>query len=175
LGGPMDDDLNEALRVVYPELKRLARRQLSRYPRRPTLNTTEIVHEAYIRLQRAGSEWGDREHLLAIAARAMRHLLVDLARARRSQKRGGGQAIDEQVDVEQLRVELPDGAVKILDVHAVLNRLAEMDSRLVSVVECRYFAGLTEGETAKALGVSATTVQRDWQRARAWISKKLKP
>lgn len=173
MGGSPDENLDEAVRLLYPELKQLARRQLSRYPRRPTLNTTEVVHEAYLRLQRAGSEWGDREHLLAIAARAMRHLLVDLSRARQALKRGAGRPIDEGVDVEQLRVELPNGAAGLLDVHAALERLAEIDSRLVSVVECRYFAGLTENETAKALGISVTTVRRDWKRARAWISKKL--
>jgi RNA polymerase sigma factor (TIGR02999 family) len=165
------DAFDRLVPLVYQDLLRLARRQRRRLPAGETLNTTALVHEAYAKL--AGADkvgFGDRGHFLAASAVAMRHLLVDYARHRTRRKRGGG-ARPVPLDDHDERV--GRDARQVLDVDLALDRLAAHDARLARVVECRYFAGLSEAETAEALGSSLRTVQRDWLKAKAWLRQEL--
>ena len=153
--------------LVYPELRSVARRQLRRRAPDVQLQTTALVHETYIKLVdqvRLGAQ--DRNHFLAIAARAMRQIVVDHARGRLSAKRGGGAV---HVALEERDLVIQQQADNILAVNEALGRLGETDPRLLQVVECRFFAGYSEDETADALDVSARTVERDWLRAKAWL------
>lgn len=158
--------------LVYAELHRVARRQLRLLRPGDTLGTTGLVHEAYIKLvDQERADWRDRNHFLSIAARAMRQILVDYAKRRSREKRGGG-AAPVTLDEARVAATQPDEAW-LLDVDAALEQLEELHPRLPRVVECLYFAGYTQEETARALGVSALTVWRDWQCARAWLRVKL--
>jgi RNA polymerase sigma factor (TIGR02999 family) len=153
--------------IVYDELRRLARRHIRRGPRGQTLDTTGLVHEAYLKL--AGSpelHLKDRGHLMAVTARAMRQVMISRARARLAEKRGGG-AVPAELDEGQVGVE--PAAEWLLDLDRALTGLRSHDDRLAQVFECRYFAGLSEEETAEALGISLRTAQRSWMRARAWL------
>ncbi|MGH7555756.1 MAG: ECF-type sigma factor, partial [Longimicrobiales bacterium] len=155
---------------LYDELRRIARRELRRERVRSTLQPTGLVHEVYIKLAAgSGIQASDRPHFMAIAARAMRQVLVDHARRRRSNKRGGDWAITTLKDNAQI-VELRTDELISLD-----RALEVLDERQRQVVECRFFAGLQEDETAAALGVSVRTVRRDWLRARAWLYRELYP
>lgn len=157
---------------LYQELRRLAHRQLAR-GRRPgaTLNTTALVHEAFVKLESAGRvEVRDREHFRALAARAMRQVLVDAARTRQAAKRGAGVAA---VDLEDASPSVNDLVEEVLAVDAALVLLAGLDERLAQVVEWRVFAGMSEEEIAGTLGVTSRTVRRDWQKARAFLVKEL--
>jgi RNA polymerase sigma factor (TIGR02999 family) len=157
--------------LVYQDLLRLARRQRRRVGAGETLNTTALVHEAYAKLAGSGGAgFGDRGHFLAAAAVAMRHLLVDYARHRSRGKRGGGA---RPVPLDDVDERIGRDARHILDVDLALGRLAASEPRLARVVECRYFAGLSEAETAEALGSSLRTVQRDWLKAKAWLRTEL--
>lgn len=159
--------------LVHGELRAIAARLLRREAPGHTLEPTELVHEAYLRLAAAGPGGAEnRAHFLGIAARAMRHLLVDHARRRKSAKRGGG-AVPLRVSSAQIGIDLDSDEVLALD--DALDRLGELEPRLRQVVECRFFGGLTEDETAEALGVTSRTVQRDWAKARAWLYKELYP
>ena len=159
--------------LVHDELRVIAARLLRREAPGHTLQPTELVHEAYLRLAAAGpGEAASRPHFLGIAARAMRHLLVDHARRRKAAKRGGG-AVPLHITNEQVGVDL--GSDDLLALDDALERLGELEPRLREVVECRFFGGLTEEETAAALGVTSRTVQRDWAKARAWLYKELYP
>jgi RNA polymerase sigma factor (TIGR02999 family) len=157
--------------LVYDELRRLARRHLRRGPRGHTLDTTGLVHEAYLKLAGSdGLKLKDRGHLLAVSARAMRQVLVDHARARLRQKRGAGQGalgLDDDVPAEAT------GPEWLLDLDRILARLRARDEQLVSVFECRFFGGFSETETAEALGLSLRSVQRAFMRARAWLRSEL--
>lgn len=154
--------------LLYEDLRHLARAQRRRWRAGATLDTTALVHEAYLRLvgsRRLGAT--DRNHFLSIAARAMRFVLVEKARRRAAAKRGGPLA--DRSLTEPMAV-APGGTVDpetILSLERALQRLGERSERLVRVVECRYFVGMTEEEVASALGVTARTVQRDWRLARA--------
>jgi RNA polymerase sigma factor (TIGR02999 family) len=151
--------------IVYEELRRLARRHIRRGRRGQTLDTTGLVHEAYLKL--AGSpelHLKDRGHLMAVTARAMRQVMI--SRARLADKRGGG-AVPAELEEGQVGVE--PAAEWLLDLDRALNGLRSHDDRLAQVFECRYFAGLSEEETAEALGISLRTAQRSWMRARAWL------
>jgi RNA polymerase sigma factor (TIGR02999 family) len=153
--------------LVYDELRRLARRHIRRGPRGQTLNTTGLVHEAYLKL--AGSpelRLRDRGHLMAVTACAMRQVMVSRARARLADKRGGGVA---PVELEEGQVGMEPAAEWLIDLDRALAGLRDHDEHLAQVFECRYFAGLSEEETAEALGTSLRTVQRGWMRARAWL------
>lgn len=162
--------LDRAFAIVYDDLRRLASRQL-RFGSTPTLNTTSLVHELYVKLvDRSQASPNDRGHFLALASRAMRQIIIDYARERGARKRGGGQ-LHVPLDSNELAVE--DEAEHLLAVDEVLNDLKKLDERLVRVFECRFFAGLTKEETAEAIGVSVSTVQRDWKRARAWLKEKM--
>ena len=157
--------------LVYDELRRIAHRELRRGRPHQTLSTTEIVHEVYLRMvDRTDVTGGERMRFLAIAAVAMRRLVLEHARRRSALKRGGGQpplSLDEAVMARDDRSE----ALVALD--EALTRLAALSERLAHVVECRYFGGLTEEETAEALGITARTVRRDWVKARAWLYAEL--
>jgi len=155
---------------LYDELKRIARGQLRR-GRPAALDTTVLVHEAYLKLASgAGAPARDREHFFAVCARAMRHLVVDHVRAARSGKRGGGEAA-LTLDTAVHLVAAPD--TDVARVHDALGRLESVDPALVRLVELRVFAGFTEPEVAELTGASLRTVQRDWQRARAWLRVEL--
>jgi len=153
--------------LVYDDLRRAARAQLRRRAGTPSLDTTGLVHEAYLRLvdeRRAG--WQNRGHFLAVSAMAMRQILVDHARARGRGKRGGNAPHES---IEPASVAVQHDAEQMLVLDDALSKLAAEDERLVRLVECRHFAGYTEQETAEALGTSLRTVQRDWLKARAWL------
>ena len=163
--------LDELVPLLYERLRRIARGQLARNRRFDTLNTTALVHEAYLELQNDPAvDWQDREHFFAICARAMRRIIVDHARRHSAQKRGGG---TPAVTLEPEHAVLFAEAESWLAVDRALAALSDLDERLTRTVECRVFAGLSEVETAKALGVSRRTVQRDWVRARAWLRREL--
>ena len=159
------DLVDRLVPLVYDELREAAHRQLRRSGP-ATIHTTELVHEAYAKLaSSARAPASSRAHFFGAAARAMRQVLVDRARARTASKRP-----QHRVTVDFDRADLGDGAAdEILAVHEALERLAAFDERAARVVECRFFGGLTEPETAEALGVGERTVSRDWALARAWL------
>lgn len=157
--------------LVYPHLRRLARSRLRRGTSGETLRTTALVHEAYLRLaQQTGIQWDGRAHFFGVAARAMRQIIVDHARSRTAAKRGGGQA---RLSLDETDIAVEEQSHTILLLDTALDRLADLDQRLCRVVECRFFAGLTEQETAAALDLSRATVQRAWVKARAWLRREL--
>jgi RNA polymerase sigma factor (TIGR02999 family) len=159
--------------LVYEELRRLARRHLDREDAGLTLTTTDLVHEAYFKLiDQTRVNWTGRAHFMAIAATAMRRILVDHARRYRSQKRGGG-IPPVALDGAQVSAEQPAELVLALD-HA-LDRLRELAPRHARVVECRFFGGMTEHQTAEALGIGLRTVKRDWAKARTWLYAEIHP
>jgi RNA polymerase sigma factor (TIGR02999 family) len=158
--------LDELLPLIYDDLRRIARAQL-RGKSGHTLRATGLVHEAYLRfVDQTSANWQDRQHFLSVCARAMRQIIISAARAKSAAKRGGDA---ERVALEDDLVGDVDRAEWLVSLDTALERLAARDERLARVVECRYFAGLTEPETAEALDVSLRTVQRDWMRARAWL------
>jgi RNA polymerase sigma factor (TIGR02999 family) len=163
--------LERLLPLVYDELRQVARRQLRAEPAGHTLSPTALVHEVYLRLvQQRQLVAADREHFLALAARTMRRILVDHARARRRLKRGGGEPPaepDEPAPLEVREIE------EVLALEVALERLAKQSERAVRVVECRIFAGLTLEETARVLSLSSKSVQRTWNAASAWLRKEV--
>jgi RNA polymerase sigma factor (TIGR02999 family) len=175
-GARRGEAFDRLVALVYDDLKRLARGQLRRWRPGATLDTTALAHEAYLKLAgRADLALADRQHLFRSLAQVMRRLVVDHARERRAQKRGGGFDFEPLPEEEALP---PDAAMswnpeRVLGVDAALRALAAADPRAVEVVECRWFAGLTEDETATALGLSRRTVQREWLKARAWLRGRL--
>jgi RNA polymerase sigma factor (TIGR02999 family) len=154
----------ELLPQVYDELRRLAAAKLSGEKPGHSLDATALVHEAWLRLAEASVEWQDRNHFLRVAATAMRRILVDQARAKRTAKRGGGAARMEWFDIA---VPVPDAELSALS--EALDRLAAIKPEHAKLVELRYFAGLTGDEAAAALGVSPATADRMWRYARAWL------
>jgi RNA polymerase sigma-70 factor, ECF subfamily len=152
--------------VVYEELHRLAERNLRRERSDHTLQPTALVNEAYLRLVQADVEWDDRAHFYAVAARTMRRILVDYARARGRIKRGSGM---DQVTLEEAIAAAPERGPDLVALDAALDRLAEQDERKARVVELHYFAGLRYDEVARVLGVSTATVDRDLRMAKAWL------
>jgi RNA polymerase sigma factor (TIGR02999 family) len=164
--------------LVYAELRAIAHRQLQRERESHTLNTTALVHEAFLRLaDQPGIRWQSEGHLFAIAARVMRQVLVDYARYHCAAKRAGA---EQQLELDAIGAResgagtnqtlLADERADVLvALDDALTRLAALDARLVRVVECRFFGDLTEEETAHALGVTARTVRRDWVKAKAWL------
>ena len=162
---------NTPLAVVYAELRKLAHYYLSREQPGHTLQATALVHELYLRLIPQGEAWNDRGKFLGIAAHVMRQILVEHARGRHRQKRGGHQ---QRVPlVESVAVIEPAECDRWEELDRALNRLAELDTRQARIVELRYFGGLTVEETADVLDVSPKTVKRDWSIARAWLRREL--
>ncbi len=164
--------VDRLLPLVYDELRRVAHRQLGRERPGHTLSTTALVHEAYLRLvDQTRARWVDRAHFFAVAAGVMRRILVDYARRFRAAKRGGDA---QHVDLDLAQVSLDERSEMLINLDEALGRLAELNPRLSQVVECRFFGGMTEEETAEALGVTDRTVRRDWIKAKAWLSRELR-
>lgn len=159
--------------LVYDELRGLARAQRRRLGESQTLNTTVLVHESYIRLMKEGqADWRDRAHFMAVASRAMRHILIDHARRRSAKKRGGASPTLSLHEIESSLTgedpgEARDEALLALD--DSLDRLADWSERQSRIVECRFFGGMTIEQTAEALGISTATVKRGWAAAQAWL------
>ncbi len=158
------------LPLLYGELRALARRVRARNPAAETLNTTALVHEAYERMTGNSGRWADRAHFFRVASRAMRHILVDYSRRSRAEKRGGDMAPES---LHGLELVADEKAGEILALDEALHRLSGMDDRQGQIVELRYFVGLTIGETAEVLGLSPTTVKREWTSARAWLRREI--
>jgi RNA polymerase sigma factor (TIGR02999 family) len=159
----------ELMPIFYQEVRRLAHRERGRVSAGVTLQTTALVHEAYLKLH-GSPEFNNREHFLRAAALAMRHVLVSHARERLAIKRGGG---DAPVPLEEAPEVAKDDDTVLLEINEALERLAKFNPRLTYVVECRFFAGFDDAETAIALGLTDRTVRRDWIKARAWLSREL--
>jgi RNA polymerase sigma factor (TIGR02999 family) len=168
--------LDQMVALAYQELRAIAHRRLAARGRgggAGTLSTTGLVHEAYLKLvdqSRAGSR--DLAHFHALASLAMRHVLVDRARERRTVKRGGAR---RQITLDDEALTVEDQCEVLLQLNDALDRLAAVEPRLARVVECRFFGGLTEQETAAALGLTTRTVQRDWVKARVLLRRALAP
>jgi len=163
--------LADVFPLIYDELRRLASQQLKREPDGHTLSPTALVHEAYIKLiDYSRMEWNGRSHFLAVASTAMRRILVDHARGHRSGKRGGSL---KRVPIESVELGTEDRADLLIAVDEALVRLKEIDARQAQVVECRFFGGMTEEETAEALGIGVRTAKRDWAKAKVWLHKEI--
>ena len=166
-----DAALAELTPLVYEELRRLAHQQMGGQRPGHTLQTTALVNEAYLRLaDQTNARWQNRAHFFAVAARAMRQILVSYARSQRSQKRGGGAL---KVELDEAAIVSPEESQEIVDLHEALERLARLDSRKAQVVELKYFRGLNYDEMVEVLKISPVTVRRDWKFARAWLYKEL--
>ena len=160
------DAFASLVEVIYPELKKLAHFQLVGERPNHTLNTTAIVHEAFVRLSGGKQNWTDRRHFLRASSKVMRHLLVDHARKRNAGKRGGGA---KALTLDENLLESQDDSLAVLVLENAINNMREIDPRLEEIVECRFFAGLSISETAVALGTSVRTVERGSQRARGYL------
>ncbi len=163
--------LGQLMPLVYNELRKVAARHLRRQRPNHTLQTTDLVNEAYMRLIDSSQvRWQNRAHFFAVSAQLMRRILVDFARERNNLKRGGGA---QQVSLDEGLVVAPERGADLLALDEALTRLAALNARQAQVVELRYFGGLNEEETAEALKVSLRTVQRDWNLARLWLYQAL--
>ena len=157
--------------LIYQELRVLAEHQLRREPDGHTLSPTALVHEAYMRLvDYTRMEWTGRAHFMAVAATAMRRILVDHARGQRSLKRGGKL---RRISLEAVQLGTEDQVELLIAVDAALEKLKEHHARQAQVVECRFFGGMTEEETAEALGAGLRTVKRDWAKAKSWLYREI--
>ena len=162
---------SQLLPHVYEELRSLAAAYFRSQKRGATLQPTALVHEAFLKLvDQSQAQWRDRAHFIAIAAKAMRQILIDHYRARQSGKRGGAW---KKVTLSGLDVATPPPEVDILALEEALQRLSALDERQASVVELRFFGGLSVEEAAEALGVSKTTVEGEWRAARAWLAREI--
>jgi RNA polymerase sigma factor (TIGR02999 family) len=161
---------DQMLPLVYAQLRRAARRELANRPS-DSLSTTALVHELYLKFSRSErADWRDRAHFLGVAAVAMRHILVDRARRRTAEKRGGPM---RHVTLDDNLTPADGQAESLLELHEALDDLAKLDQRLARVVECRFFGGMTEQETADALHIAVRTVRRDWIKARGLLYQAL--
>ena len=165
------ESLDALMPLVYEHLRLIARHQLALRPGGATLSTTGLIHEAYLKLvDQSRIAWSDRGHFFALASVAMRHVLVDRARARLADKREG---VLLRVTLDNEQVAGQEQPEVMLEINDAVDRLAEAEPRLAKVVECRFFGGLSEDETAVALGVTTRTVQRDWVKARMLLRRAL--
>lgn len=166
------DVFDELAPLIYHELRTIASRYLKKEHRNLTIQTTDLVHEAYLRLVAENHySWENRAHFFAIAARAMRQFLIHYARKRKTAKRGGGQfnlSLDETAVIAEQKSE------EILALDEALSRLEAFDERMNRIVELRYFSGLSIKETAEVMAISPATVKREWVTARAWLSRELR-
>jgi RNA polymerase sigma factor (TIGR02999 family) len=163
--------LSAVMPVVYDELRRLARAYLARERAAKTLQATALVNEAYLRLRKENSPiWQNRAHFCAVAARAMREILVEKARARTALKRGGSRV---RISLTGVQASGREASVDVLAIHEALEALSLLDPPLARIVELRFFGGLTVEETAEELGVSSATIKRAWSMAKAWLKREL--
>ena len=166
-----DAALAELTPLVYQELRCLAHHFMEGQRPEHTLQTTALVNEAYLRLaDQTNPRWQNRAHFFAVAARAMRQIVVDYARSQQSQKRGGGLL---RIELDEAAIVSPEQSKEIVDLHEALERLATLDSRKAQVVELKYFGGLNYDEMAEVLKISRVTVRRDWEFARLWLYTEL--
>ena len=166
-----DAALAELTPLVYEELRHLAHRYMGGERPDHTLQTTALVNEAYLRLaDQTNQRWQNRAHFFAVAARAMRQILVSYARSQRSQKRGGGAL---KVDLDEAALVSPEESQEIVDLHEALEQLSALDSRKAQVVELKYFGGLNYDEIAEVLKISRITARRDWEFAKLWLYTEL--
>lgn len=176
--GGTDEAVGELFEEVYTELRRRAHRQRQRWKGNPSLQTTALAHEAYVKLvDQEEQSWASRSHFFAVAATAMRHILIDEARRKKREKRGGEAPT---LSLEELKERLgrdvamtEDDAEALVVLDEALGRLEEERPRVARGVECRFFGGMTIEETAEALGVSERTVSRDWTQARMWLYREM--
>jgi RNA polymerase sigma factor (TIGR02999 family) len=168
------DAFEEVMPHVYDELRRIAHQRLMKHRPSQTLNTTALVHEAYLRLvDQTQADWQDRAHFFAVASRSMRFIIIDYVRARTAEKRGGAQ---DDVPLDDVQVAIADErAADLLTLNDALEQLAVVSERLSQLVEYRFFGGLTYKEIAEVTGRSVPTVKRDWARARTWLYSALQP
>ena len=164
--------LADVFPLIYEELRRLAQLQLQREPDGHTLTPTALVHEAYMRLvdHYTRMQWTGRAHFMSVAATAMRRILVDHARGHRSLKRGGAFS---RVSLDSVELGTEERAELLIAVDEALVKLKEVDGRQAQVVECRFFGGMSEEETAEALGIGLRTAKRDWAKAKVWLHKEI--
>jgi RNA polymerase sigma factor (TIGR02999 family) len=163
--------LAELTPLVYEELRRLAHHFMERQRRDHTLQTTALVNEAYLRLaDQTNPNWQSRAHFFAVAARAMRQILVNYAKSNRAQKRGGGGA---RIELDEAAILSPEQSKEIVDLHEALERLATLNSRKAQVIELKFFGGLNYDEIAEVLKIARMTVRRDWEFAKAWLHNEL--
>ena len=163
--------MDQLFPLVYDELRGMAHGRLRRRTPGQTLDTTALVHEAYLKLvDQTRAQWNDRGHFLAVASVAMRHILVDYARRRTARKRGGP---ERDVTLDDIQPGVMARAEEILALDEALTALAELSERLAKLVELRFFGGLSVAETAQVLDVSERTVKRDWRKARAFLYRTL--
>jgi RNA polymerase sigma factor (TIGR02999 family) len=168
--------MDRLMPLVYEQLRRIAHRQLGSEATGHTLSTTGLVHEAFLKLvDQTRAQWQDRAQFFAIAASAMRRVLVEYARRTNAARRGGGSNGKKRapISVEDVQIPVAERAAVLVDLDEALQRLALVDARLAQIVECRFFAGLTESETAAALSISQRTVARDWVVAKGWLLQEL--
>lgn len=163
--------LEKLIPLVYDELHRMAKRCLRGQSSGHTMQTTELIHEAYLKLvDNKDKEWKNRSHFFGVAAQAMRHILVDYARAKQSQKRGG---IQHQITLDENAIISKDNSDQVVALNVALESLAKLDERKVKVVEMKFFGGLTMEEIAEVLKISPETVKRDWKFSRTWLLREL--
>lgn len=161
--------LEKILPVVYDELKRTARRYLRRERGEISIQTTDLINEAYLKLvEQREADWQNRVHFFAVAARVMRNLLVDHARRKQFAKRAG-----LKIALDEIQIASPQPAVNLVSLHEALNRLEKIDERKSRIVELRFFGGLSVDETAQVLGLAEITVKREWLKAKAWLYEEL--
>jgi RNA polymerase sigma factor, sigma-70 family/RNA polymerase sigma factor, TIGR02999 family len=166
-----DSALAELTPLVYEELRRLAHHYMKGERPDHTLQTTALVNEAYLRLaDQTNPNWQSRAHFFAVAARAMRRILVNYAKSNRAQKRGGGAA---RIELDEAAILSPEQSNQIVNVHEALERLGSLDERKARVVELKYFGGLNHDEIAEVMKISTITVRRDWVFAKAWLHNEL--
>src|SRR5436309_13628971 len=166
-----DAALAELTPLVYEELRRVAHHHMAGQRSHHTLQTTALVNEAYLRLaDQTSPRWENRAHFFAVAARAMRQILVSYARSQQAQKRGGGAL---KIDLDEAALVSPEESKEIVDLHEALETLATLDSRKAQVVELKYFGGLKYDGIAEVLKISSVTVRRDWEFAKVWLYTEL--
>ena len=166
-----DAALPELTPLVYEELRRIAHHHMAGQRPDHTLQTTALVNEAYLRLaDQTNPNWQSRAHFFAVAARAMRQILVSYARSNRAQKRGGGAV---RIELDEAAILSPEQSKEIVDLHEALERLAALNSRKARVVELKYFGGLNHDEIAEVMKISTVTVRRDWMFAKTWLYDEL--
>jgi RNA polymerase sigma-70 factor (ECF subfamily) len=164
--------LDQLIPMIYPELRRMARRFMGRENSHHTLQTSALINEAYLRLiDQQAVEWQDRAHFFAVAAQVMRHILIDHARRYRYAKRGAGV---KHMALDDTTIAIQERAAEFVALDSALNGLSEIDPRKARIVELRFFGGLTVDETAEVMKLSPITIKREWRAARAWLFREIR-